>query len=132
MLSTVHLTTPAAPGNNATAVLFDSTQPLGTTGEKHWLARQSIAYFEVSFLSVNQASAANGLKFYASSDGGTNWDQIEAGITIAATTSGVVDTYRRYIGCYTDFKAEYTAGATGPTTWRVAVTLTRGDRARVT
>ena len=125
---TVSFTPPAAPGNNATVKLFDSTTMLGNEPAK-MLRTLGINRIEVAFLSVNQASAASGLRSYASSNDGTNWDETQAAISIPATTAGVVNTYDYPVDSYDDFKLEYTAGATGPTTWRVSIKGIVGKRA---
>ncbi len=126
-IQTVEVGTPAAPGNNATVVLFNSTRMNGGTTDGKtpgWIRNNNVTWYEVAFLSVDHDSAANGLKVYSSSDGGANWDQIETGMTRLATVAGTVDTYRWYVG-------QYTAGAAGPTVWRVTQKLTIGDHARV-
>lgn len=122
------VTAPAAPGNNATVKLFDSTTMFG--GEAcDAIAQFGITRVEVSFLSVNQASAANGLVPSSSSNGGSNWDQTEAGATVNASVAGTVETHDYAVDRYKDFKLEYTAGATGPTTWRVTIKAVCGQRA---
>src|SRR6185312_15893499 len=111
---------------------FDSTTMLG--GEA-WnaIAGVGASRLVVTFSSVNQDSAAAGLIPYSSTNGGTNWDQAEAGVQItAASTSGTVNTHDYAIDRYKDFKLEYTAGATGPTTWRVSIKLICGQRSSVT
>jgi len=120
----VSLAAPAAPAADAVAVLFDSTTMLGTNSKKT-LARSGITKVGVTFYSVSHASATAGLKPYASSNGGTNWDQTETGTTVAAST---MVTEEFAVDQFDDFKLEYTAGATGPTTWRVAVYFIVGDR----
>lgn len=124
---TVSFTPPSAPGNGATVKLFDSTTMLGNEAAK-MLRTLGINRIEVAFLSVNQASAALGLRSYASSDNGANWDETQAAIALAATSSGTVATYDYPVDSYDDFKLEYTAGATGPTTWRVSVKGIVGKR----
>lgn len=118
---------PAAPGNNATVILFDSTR-FYTNG----IARANMSRVIVTFSSVNQDSAVAGLIPYSSVNGGTNWDQAEAGVQItAASTSGTVNTHDYAVDRYKDFKLEYTAGATGPTVWRVSIKVVHGQRASV-
>lgn len=124
---TITITPPAAPGNNATVKLIDTTTMFGNEAADV-ISLFGISRFEVSFLSVNQASAANGLKPYLSSDAGTNWDQSDAGITVAATVAGTINTYDYAVDRGKDFKLEYTAGATGPTTWRITIKAIVGQR----
>lgn len=78
---------PAAPGNNATCVLF-STHPrkpggLGTavtstfsTGDGNEVIRilpDAIEEVELTYHLHDQASAANGLRAYVTNDGGVTW-----------------------------------------------------------
>lgn len=122
---------PAAPGNNALVKLFDSTTMFGAEACKA-ISNFGMSRLEVSFLSVNQASAALGLIPYASSNGGTNWDQTATGLSIPASSAGTVSTFDYDIDIYDDFKLEYTAGATGPTTWRLTIKVICGQRAVAT
>lgn len=124
---TISFTPPAAPGNNATVKLFDSTTMLGNEPAK-MLAVLGINRIEVSFLSVDQASAALGLRSYASSNNGTNWDETQAAIAVGATVAGTVNTFDYPVDRFDDFKLEYTAGASGPTVWRVSIKGIVGKR----
>jgi hypothetical protein len=121
------VTPPAAPGNNATVTLFDTTTMFGETWSKV-ISALNMSRVSVSFLSLDQASAANGLVPAASSNGGTNWDQTQAGITIAASVAGTVNTYDFDIDIYDDFRLRYTAGGTGPTVWRITIKVLCGQR----
>ncbi len=124
---TIWIKAPAAPGDAATVTLFNSTTMFG--GE----ACAALSLFKISrvivtFLSINQASAANGLVPSASSNDGANWDQTETGITVAASVAGSVETHDFAVDRFRDFKLLFTAGATGPTTWRVTVCAIVGQR----
>lgn len=121
------VTAPAAPGNNATVKLLDTTTMFGETWSKV-IPSMGLSRVVVAFLSVNQASAANGLKAYSSSNGGTNWDQIELGTNVPASVAGSTQQEDLVIDLFDDFKLEYTAGATGPTTWRVTIKVICGQR----
>jgi hypothetical protein len=124
---TIDIGPPAAPGNNATVTLFDSTTMFG--GEPcNAINLFKINRVSVTFLSVNQASAASGLRSYASSDKGTNFDETQAALSIPATVAGVVNTYDYPVDGYDDFRLTYTAGATGPTTWRISIKAIVGQR----
>lgn len=126
----VDLSPPSTPASGATVTLFNSTYGPGSTTAiyKAGVARLGLTRVMVSFYSVSHAAASGGLKWYGSSDGGSNWDQIEAGTDVPASSAGVVQTEDFDAAPYRDVKLEYTASANTYTTWRVGVKLVRGDR----
>ena len=121
---------PAAPGNNGTAILFDSTTMLGGEAYKGLRINQ-IDRIIVSFLSVDQASAAAGLKNFASSDNGANWDPVAAGVA-TIITAGAVQQSDFPVQGYDDYRITWLAGATGPTVWRLSIQCVCGQRGAVT
>lgn len=121
---------PAAPAADATVVLINTATMFANT--KKSIALMGLSRAVVTFNSVSHVSAAAGLKAYSSSDGGTNWDQIEPGETIPVSAGSDVAAHEFPIDIYDDFKWEYTAGAVGPTTWRVTIKLVCGQRAVAT
>jgi hypothetical protein len=82
---------PAAPGNNATCVLFAthprkpggsgsavvSTFESGTGTEPIDVNPDAIEEVEVTFHAHDKASAANGLRAYVTVDGGTTWNETD-------------------------------------------------------
>jgi hypothetical protein len=117
---------PAAPAIDATIVLFNTATAFADT--KKAIALMGLSRFVVVFNRLSHASAANGLVQYSSSDGGTNWRQVEAGETIAAVAAGTVDPHEFPIDIFDDWKLEYTNGGTLPTTWDVTMKLICGQR----
>jgi len=81
---------------------------------------------------VEHSHAAT-LRAYMSTNGGTNWDQVEedevVGVPAAGDIGGpwsfLVDTYR-------DFKLDWVNGGSAQTSWRPTVTLIIGDHASAT
>ena len=128
MIETVQYAVPAAPSNNDTVVLYNSA----ANGRKHGLALNGITRVIINFISVNQASANDGFKAYASIDGGANWYPVDFDgtmpATVAATSAGVDARHDFDTTGYLDLKFEYTAGATAPTTWIVSAVAIRGIR----
>lgn len=86
----------------------------------------------ITFYSVNQASAALGLKAYASSDGGVTWDQVDFNstmpVTAAATSAGVDHRHDFDVVGYLGFRVTYTAGVVASTVWRMSAVGLRGIR----
>lgn len=130
-ISQFDIAPPAAPGNGATISLVDTTKwspgGIDTTKSMKVIALMGISRIVVSFLSVDQASAASGLIAYGSSNGGTNFDQIQAGATVNATSSAA-QVFDYEVDAYDDVKIAYTAGGTGPTVWRVTIKAIVGQR----
>jgi hypothetical protein len=126
----VDLSPPSTPASGATVVLFNSTFGSTTTNgtSPAGVARLGLTRVMVTFYSVSHDAAANGLKFYGSSNGGTSWDQIETGTSVPASVAGSTQTEDYDVAPYRDVKLEYTASANTYTTWRVGVKLVRGDR----
>ena len=126
---------PAAPAANATAVLFNSITAFG--GAK--LCRPlDLSMIEVNYLRLSHASAANGLKIYASSDGGTNWRQLsmpdaDGNATMPVTVSAVAadsnTNYKFDVSGFDDIKLEHTNSNNTLTTWEPVITLHFGAEA---
>lgn len=124
---------PSAPGNNATVTLFDSVTMMGSGKQLRYL---NATLLEVTFNSLDQDSAASGLKSYTSTDSGTNWIENlmrdDSGTaTMGATISATDDprTYRFVLSSFEDFRLRYTAGATGPSAWGLSIVLHFGPPA---
>lgn len=118
---------PAAPGNNATATLYDSTADpgTGTTGRRVGYG----ARFRRILVSVraDQSTATNGYVYQESDDGGTNWITVNNSGT-GETLTGGTDYSRDHLRTRKDFRITWTASATGPSVFRGGVTLVRGER----
>ena len=126
------LAVPAAPAIGATIDLFNSVTTYGA-GQMRMLCVDRV---QINFQSISHGSAANGLKAYASSDGGTNWDEVDFADstgtatmpdTVAASTAGADNIYDFWLAAYSDFKLTYTNGGTKPTTWRTTCTVYYND-----
>lgn len=116
----VRFAAPAAPGNNATVVLFSSVSAFGAK----MMRTLGLDMVELILLALDQASAASGLKAYGSKDGGVTYYQMSfpngAGtatmpVTLAALSAGQNHQQMFEVAGLDDFKLEFTAGATGPT-----------------
>lgn len=127
---TVIFASPAAPANGATIVLWSSCSPSagvnGAFGPK-MMRMLDMTMLEIKFIQhATNASAANGLKPYVSQDGGTTWLQTDfAGtmpVQVAALAANATKEYKFVVTDINDFKVEYTAGATAPTTWALNIT----------
>lgn len=127
---TIQIGAPAAPANNGTVVLFDSTTL------KVGLHLLGVTRVRLSFPGMNQASAADGLKGYKSTDKGANWYAAtfsEAGAaatlpaTVAADTGSDSSSYDIPVLGERDVKFTFTAGATAPTIWAPIITLQVGN-----
>jgi hypothetical protein len=148
---------PAAPGNNATVVLF-STHPRkpggsGTAVQSTFATGKgtaavvinpdAIEELDLTYHLHDHASAANGLRAYETTDGGTTWTETDmkgyvagvanqpsigagAPIQVPALSAGQEWAETFHIGRYRGFALEHTAGATGPTPgtgWSVSVAV---------
>lgn len=113
---------PAAPTSGQTVTLYECKDVVAA----------GIIRVIVTFYSLNQASAALGLKSYGSANGGVNWDDNDFNSTMPATVSATavgVDIRHDFdIAGYLGFKVTYTAGVTAPTVWRVSAVGLRGIR----
>lgn len=117
---------PAAPTLNQLITLFDTTTMFG--GEAcNAIAVMGLSRVAVTFSQVDQASQALGLVPSSSTDGGVNWDQTEAGLTVPASVAGSVFSHDYVIDVFKDFRIRYQAG-TAPTTWRVSIKVICGQR----
>ena len=118
---------PDAPASGATIDLFNSVTAFGAKQMRALDIRRII----VAFLQVSHASAANGLKSYASTDGGTNWDTVDfdgtmpKAIDASSTSTDVIEDFK--VSQYDDFKLTYENSANTLTAWRVGITLQVGD-----
>lgn len=132
---TVRVAAPAVPANNGTAVLFDSTKVFG--GGKR-MRMFGVGRVSMSFPGLDQASAANGLKGYVSSDGGTTWKAYAftystvAGtgtlpVQVTADTSSTSFLADVGVALHDDVKFELTVGATAPTVWDPVIVYRTGD-----
>jgi len=129
MNETVRFTAPAVPGDGATITIWNS---ITAFGRSHMLRMTKMSMLQVLFiLHGTNASAASGLKPYCSTDGGTNWRLMDfkdasavatMPVQVAALAAGANKRYAFEITDVDDFKLEYTAGATAPTTWELEVT----------
>jgi len=118
---------PAAPGNAATATIFNSITAFGA----NQMRTLGLSMLEVTWHLLDQASATNGFKAYTSNNGST-WTQTDLKddsgtatmpVTVAALSSTQIQ-YRFPVSGFKDFKLEWTAGATGPTAstgWQLTV-----------
>ncbi len=112
--------TPGADSNDY--VLFNSVTAFGG-GLLHPKGASRLTFYV-------ENSAAGTLKFYASVDKGTNWDQVGGNTAVAASASGDVSgPYDFPIDPYPDVKLVWTNGGSAQTTWRPAMSLIVGDRA---
>lgn len=111
--------TPAAPGNAATVVLFNSVVAFGAQQMRH----VGLDMVELIMLALDQASAASGLKAYGSKKGGAFFQMSfpdQSGTATMPKTYAALAAGSNYqdmfdVSGLDDFKLEYTAGATGPT-----------------
>lgn len=123
---------PAAPGNGATVTLFDSAAMF----YPKCLRPLNAAMLEVTFNNLDQSSAANGLVSYTSVDSPAAYVQNnmkdDNGVdTMPQTISATDDprTYRFVLSPFDDFQLKYTAGATGPSVWKLTIALHCGSLA---
>ena len=124
----IRIGAPAAPGNNATVTLVDTTAIFGKSG----LRMNGIHRVCMSFPGLDQDSAASGLKGYSSPDHGANWypctfapsgDPAALPLTVAAATVSDFTSYDVDVTTHDDVKFTFTAGATGPTVWAPVLVL---------
>jgi len=130
MTEYLDVTATTTPTSGQTITLYNSTFGAGSTNGTYpgGISRDRIARVVVTFYSVSHAAASGGLKIYGSSNGGSNWDQIEAGTDVPASSAGTTQSEDFDVVPYRDVKIEYTASANSYTTWRVGVKLVQGDR----
>jgi len=121
----IRLGAPAAPGNNATVTLFDSTVtfPAG-------LQASCIRFVTIDFTNLDQASATAGLKGYKSVDRGLNWREDDFGAVLGVQIPTGDTTVKIYVGSAQHVKITLTAGATGPSAWYVNITADSGSLTR--
>ena len=124
----IRIGAPAAPGANATVVLFDST----VTFNKAGLRMMGIHRVVVSFPGLDTPSLTAGLIGYTSPDKGTNWykatmapagDANALPQTVAAQTASDSDGFDIDVSDVDDFKLTYTATGTAPTVWKPVIML---------
>ncbi len=124
----------AAPGGDSnTYNQFNSTVTFGAPTASNSASTTLMAH-GISRLEFRVANNAAGtLKFYTSTDGGTNWDQTGGDITVAASTSTDINgPYDFLLDPYKDCKLDWVNGGSAQTTWRPNVVLVRGDRSAAT
>lgn len=124
----------ATPGTDSnTYNLFSSIVTFGAPNQSNSASTTLMAH-DISRLELRLANNATGtLKFYTSTDGGTNWDQTGGDISVAASTSTDINgPYDFLLDPYTDCKLDWVNGGTAQTTWRPNVVLVRGDRSAAT
>jgi len=140
---------PTAPGNNATIVLFAThDRKAGGSGDvftgmkgAEGIAPEEISAVEFTWHKNDQASAANGIRCYATDDGGTTWHETDlkddanvatigsaAPVQVRALAAGEEWRETFVVSHLKGFCFEYTAGATGPTAttgWRGTIAIHR-------
>ena len=134
LFESVEVAAPAAPANNGTVTLFDSTKVFGPKNMRMF----GVGRVQLDFQGLDQASAASGLIGYQSKDGGTTWTKFSFGYTgsasgtlpatVPAATADDSTTYDIFVGACKDVKFTFTAGATAPTTgWPPVIGYRQGD-----
>lgn len=135
---------PAIPANNATIVLF-ATHPKTPSGGTLYQPPSGItALIKNHFLDAitawwaqhNKASAANGLRVWATDDGGTNWFETDlkddngvpsvgsaAPVQVPALASGQECRETFIVSHLRGVALEYTAGADNPENWDGGIVL---------
>lgn len=111
----------ATPGNDSSVYnLFNSTVTFANGLRTHDIGR-----IEVSL--VNNQSGT--IRFYKSSNKGTNFDQVGGDIAVVASTATDINgPYDFLVDPYDDVKIDWVNGGTAQTTWRPEVVLVRGAR----
>ena len=112
---------PAAPANNGTVTLFDSTVYL-----RGGLSNNNIRRVIISFPGLDQASATGGLIGYQSPDKGTTWNPFKFGLSTMPATVPIDDgtdstSYNFLVSECEDVKFTFTAGAAAPTVWKPGI-----------
>jgi hypothetical protein len=98
------------PTDTNTVVLFNSVTAFGQGGFR------TRGIKRISFAVENSHSGT--LKAYRSTDHGTNWDQVEGDLAVAAATAtDISGPYDYLVDTHLDWKLEFTTSAT-QTTWR--------------
>jgi hypothetical protein len=121
----------ATPGANSnTYNMFDSTVAFASpSGGSTTMTAHDISRLELRLVN----DQAGTLKFYTSTDGGTNWDQTGGDIAVAANAATDINgPYDFLIDPYRDVKLDWVNGGSAQTTWRPSVVLIRGDRSAAT
>lgn len=135
---------PAAPGNNATILLYAWGPVARTTGSSVYTPtdpntkNRVIDLVTITWLRNDQASAANGVRVYGLDDTGTfrevdlknnfNAATIGSGAPVAVPALSAGQEYRVSLNVahLKGGAIEYTAGATGPTNWNGCVAVDYG------
>ncbi len=102
----------AKPGSGLTIVLWDSTSNNAAAGKG---ARYKMLVVNIT---SSADSAANGLTFEESNDGGTTWEVVGTGDSYA-TANGYVKTYKKVSA--PEVRVRYANSANVLTTWRGSV-----------
>jgi len=111
----------ALPGNAEAITLFSSTTAFGKRAAPHYRC----FWFDVA-LQVDQ-NADNTLQLQKSADGGTNWTNAGAAVTINSATPHVVTSF--FVSPYADWRVVYTNGTTPQTTFQVDMVIDHTSRA---
>lgn len=122
---------PTGPTANATVTLFDSYSMFG----QGQLRQMNGSMLEITFNSLDQDSAANGLKTYTWNDATNGYVQnlmrgddaaFTASMPVTVTATNAPITYRWPVTGFREFKVAFTAGNTAPTAttgWQVTIVL---------
>ena len=122
--------TAATPGADSnTYSMFNSTVAFGAPAASN-SASTTLTAHDISRLEFRVVNNAAGtLRFYTSTNGGTNWDQTGGDIVVVASTATDINgPYDFLLDPYLDAKLEWVNGGSAQTTWRPSVVLVRGDR----
>lgn len=134
---------PAAPGNNATIILFAThpRQPGGSgdiVAPKDAPAPGQVDAITITWLRNDQASAANGVRVYGY-DNTDTWREVDLKNSLNIATIGsaapvqvpILAAGQEYrvtlvVSHLRGVAVEYTAGGTGPTAWNGAIAVDIG------
>lgn len=108
----------ALPGNAEVVSIFDTTKGMGAD----FMAMTGLNRLYLTLIN----SQAGTLKSWSSEDRGTNWTQVSS-TAVAASAANSENPYDYLVEPYSDWKLEWTNGATPQTVFRVAAAL-QGQR----
>jgi len=137
---------PTAPGNAATVIMVSTApKPAGGSGQavpptlSQGLEKGRAVSVTLGYLRNDQASAANGVRVWASDNGGVDWFEVDlksdtnaatcgsaAPIQVPVLAAGAEWRETFIVKHLKDFAIEHTAGATGPTAvtgWRGVISV---------
>lgn len=110
-------TTPGADSNTDT--MWDTTTTVNghRVYPKHFFAMQGIHRAELTIVHDQDGT----VKWYASNDGGTSWNQVGTqAVTAVSNEASIVDPI---VEGYPDFKIEWTNGGTAQSPWYAKLNL---------